>query len=291
MTIELLNLLRKLRMTLFSGVTIIVISLIITVLSGCSKNDNTTPASKSKIIITSNTAFGNILSDGQGNTLYFFSKDVAGKSTCETGTCAVNWPSYWADQVVAGSGLDISDFSAVSHADGSMQDAYKGWLLYYYLGDTKPGDVNGDGIGGVWFVAKPDYSVMLGMEQLTGLDGKDYTGNFQVGTGETIFLTDSAGNTLYAFSHDSKDTNTFTSQDFSNNSYWPVFYSDMKSVPSLLTSGDFGEISVSGRQQLTYKGWPLYYFGQDQARGDTKGVSVPQPGVWPVVNQDTPAAQ
>ncbi|WP_425564114.1 hypothetical protein [Saccharothrix xinjiangensis] len=48
-----------------------------------------------------------------------------------------------------------------------------------------------------------------------------------------------------------------------------------------------GSIQVYGKTQLVYRGWPLYYFGQDQQRGDTKGVSVPRPGVWPIVNQET----
>lgn len=57
-----------------------------------------------------------------------------------------------------------------------------------------------------------------------------------------------------------------------------------------MSATDFGEIDVHGKMQLTYKGWPLYYFGQDQNRGETKGVSVPAPGVWPIVNMNTSQA-
>ncbi len=53
---------------------------------------------------------------------------------------------------------------------------------------------------------------------------------------------------------------------------------------------DFGKIDVYGRTQLTYKGWPLYYFGQDSVRGDNKGISFPAPGVWPIANENTPVA-
>ncbi|MFW5805897.1 MAG: fasciclin domain-containing protein, partial [Bacteroidales bacterium] len=54
-----------------------------------------------------------------------------------------------------------------------------------------------------------------------------------------------------------------------------------------LTSGLFDTINVYGRTQMTYNGWPLYYFGSDDAmRGSTKGVSVPSPGVWPVAVAD-----
>jgi len=34
-------------------------------------------------------------------------------------------------------------------------------------------------------------------------------------------------------------------------------------VPSILDKTKFGSINIVGRTQLTYKGWPLYYFGQD----------------------------
>jgi predicted lipoprotein with Yx(FWY)xxD motif len=43
------------------------------------------------------------------------------------------------------------------------------------------------------------------------------------------------------------------------------------------------------KKQLTFKGHPLYNFGQDAKRCDTKRVSVPAPGVWPVLTLNTPA--
>jgi predicted lipoprotein with Yx(FWY)xxD motif len=50
-------------------------------------------------------------------------------------------------------------------------------------------------------------------------------------------------------------------------------------------------IDVFGRKQLTYKGWPLYYYGTDAGvMGSNKGVSVPVPGRWPVAVKDMAAA-
>ncbi|WP_328891976.1 hypothetical protein [Streptomyces sp. NBC_00316] len=34
---------------------------------------------------------------------------------------------------------------------GRSDPNYGGWPVYRYAGDTKPGDLNGQGIGGTWF--------------------------------------------------------------------------------------------------------------------------------------------
>ena len=74
------------------------------------------------------------------------------------------------------------------------------------------GQTGGNGIRNVWYVAKPDYSLMVASAQLVGLDGKNYTSAYVEGTGNTRYFTDAAGRTLYIFTNDKKDTNTFTMQ-------------------------------------------------------------------------------
>ncbi|MFC0183054.1 hypothetical protein ACFFJX_10995 [Pseudarcicella hirudinis] len=96
---------------------------------------------------------------------------------------------------------------------------------------------------------------------------------------------------MYAFAKDKKGKNNYTKADFSNNATWPIYTTDLKDVPSNLDKTLFGTIKVQDKVQLTYKGWPLYYFGPDNnLRGSTKGVSVPTPGVWPIVQKDSPVA-
>ncbi|ANI88434.1 hypothetical protein A9P82_03415 [Arachidicoccus ginsenosidimutans] len=264
-------------------------------LSACSKSNSSTTSDNtdksSTIQLSSNATFGNIITDGNGMTLYFFSIDATGQSGC-SGDCTVAWPTYYAATPTIGDGLNSSDFGTITRPDGSKQTTYKGWPLYYYMGDTKAGDVTGDAVNNVWFVAKPDYTVMLANEQLVGNDGKNYTGDYQEGTGVTQYITDAVGNTLYSFTPDKFNTNTFTKSDFSNNAVWPIdTISTIQSVPSILKKSDFAVIQVFGKPQLTYKGWPLYYFGADgMMRGNTKGVSVPTPGVWPIVNTKTNTA-
>ena len=91
------------------------------------------------------------LIDEDGRTLYVFDKDtVAGKSACEGG-CAANWPAALADSYDKAG----PHWGFVTSADGKRQWTYKGHLLYRFAMDTKTGDANGDGMGGVWHAAKP----------------------------------------------------------------------------------------------------------------------------------------
>jgi predicted lipoprotein with Yx(FWY)xxD motif len=39
--------------------------------------------------------------------------------------------------------------------DGTTQVTYNGWPLYYWKNDSKPGDVTGENVQGVWFVITP----------------------------------------------------------------------------------------------------------------------------------------
>ena len=92
-----------------------------------------------------------VLATPAGATLYTFDKDAAGsgKSTCNA-QCATNWPPLVAQASDAASG----DWSIVTRDDGSRQWAYKGWPLYTFAKDAKPGDATGDNRGNVWHVIK-----------------------------------------------------------------------------------------------------------------------------------------
>lgn len=90
-----------------------------------------------------------VLTDTAGMTLYTFDKDAPGESNCYD-QCATNWPPVLvpADTAVSG------DFTLVDRKDTDMKIvAYKGWPLYLWIKDTKPGDTTGDGVGGVWHTA------------------------------------------------------------------------------------------------------------------------------------------
>jgi predicted lipoprotein with Yx(FWY)xxD motif len=284
--------------TMQSNAKVLTLSLLcglMALFSNC-KKDDPAPANTAAIQLADHPTLGKILTDRDGRTLYFFSDDVAGQNTC-TGGCETAWPLFHAgdlSQDKLGSGLNIADFGTVVSLSGQQMTTYKGWPLYYFAPGgvlEAPGEVKGEASGGVWFVAKPDYTIMIGKTQLVGKDGKNYKSNYTEGAGQTTYFTASEGWTLYVFVNDKNLINTFTLADFSNNAVWPVFEETEIVVPSILDKTRFKVINVAGHKQLTFNGWPLYHYGGDNnTRGNTRGVSVPTPGVWPVAVQSLPFA-
>jgi len=263
---------------------IVTTCLAIILITSCKKSVIDEPVVEKKgIQLFTNAQFGSLLTDKEGKTLYFFANDVNGTANC-TGGCEAVWPLYYSADASTDLNLDKSQVSEITRTDGKKQSTYKGYPLYYYASDVASGDTKGDGVGGIWFVAKPDYSLMLANAQLIGSNGKSYTSLYVEGTGNTKYFTDAAGRTLYSFSPDKNNKNTFTKADLSNNSIWPVYEIDTKVLPSVITKDLISVIDVFGKKQMTYKGWPLYYFSQDAKRGDNKGVSIgAAPGFWPVL--------
>lgn len=102
------------------------------------------------------TGKGPALTDGAGLTLYTFDNDTAGKSACNGG-CATTWPALTTTAAAPPAGIAgaTGAFTLVTRDDGAKQVAYNGKPLYRYAPDRAPGDTNGDGVGGVWHIAKP----------------------------------------------------------------------------------------------------------------------------------------
>jgi predicted lipoprotein with Yx(FWY)xxD motif len=109
----------------------------------------TTEAAAGLSVMAAATDLGTILVDSDGRTLYLFTPDDQGEPTC-TGDCATNWPPLTA-AVTAGEGVDAALLGTAS----TGQVTYNGWPLYYFAADANPGDINGQGVGGVWFVIDP----------------------------------------------------------------------------------------------------------------------------------------
>jgi predicted lipoprotein with Yx(FWY)xxD motif len=112
------------------------------------------PAATPIVLLGGNDKLGQFLTDANGMTLYMFTKDNAGDSTCYD-SCATNWPPLTvqsAQNLVAGNGV-TGTLATVTRTDGSLQVTYNGWPLYYFAKDSAPGDTNGQGLLNAWFVA------------------------------------------------------------------------------------------------------------------------------------------
>lgn len=100
----------------------------------------------------SQSSLGPILTDQTGRTLYAFTNDKNGSSSC-TANCIATWPALISrGAVTAGSGTDKALLGQTKRAEGTAQATYGDWPLYYYVGDMNPGDVDGQNVDGVWFV-------------------------------------------------------------------------------------------------------------------------------------------
>jgi predicted lipoprotein with Yx(FWY)xxD motif len=107
------------------------------------------------------TSIGDVLVDSSGRTLYGFTNDKNGTSSCE-GTCARNWPplevgASWK----AGTQAASADLHTSMRTDGHLQLAAGKWPLYVFSGDSAPGDVNGEGALGKWFAVGPDGTLLM----------------------------------------------------------------------------------------------------------------------------------
>ena len=104
------------------------------------------------------TTLGRVIVDSRGRTLYLFEKDTSRRSAC-SGQCAQFWPPLLTHGTpVARTGVKRSLLGKIRRPDGSQQVTYAGHPLYRYVGDTKPGQTNGEGsqeFGAGWDVLAP----------------------------------------------------------------------------------------------------------------------------------------
>lgn len=244
--------------------------------------DGGAPVGSGAIHLNTSATLGSYVVDGAGRTLYIFGSDVpAGASTAAisncTGACLTVWPVFHVDSVTVQGNLNASDFAELTRSDGAKQTTYKGWPLYYFHTDVASGDVGGQGVGGVWFVAtQPFYNIYVRNSDAT----------------HPHFLTDGAGRSLYYFFNDTRGTTTTppvsACQTGQCATAWPVYTANPAIAPSTLLPSDFTVLTWDNgtTKQMVYKGHPLYYFAGDAKPGDTTGRGVGN--VWDTLDPTLP---
>jgi predicted lipoprotein with Yx(FWY)xxD motif len=112
-------------------------------------------AAAAPVVTTKKTSLGTFLVGPSGRTLYLFEADKGSKSACN-GACASAWPPLTATaKPKAGGGADMSLLGTSKRTDGSTGVTYAGHPLYYFAGDSAPGQTNGEGstgFGAEWYV-------------------------------------------------------------------------------------------------------------------------------------------
>ena len=104
-------------------------------------------------IKVASTKFGKIVVNGRGMSAYFYDLDKAnsGKSVC-SGVCLTYWPPILsATSKPTASGIS-GRISTIATSTGKRQITINGRPIYTYALDKAPGDVNGQGVQGIWHV-------------------------------------------------------------------------------------------------------------------------------------------
>ncbi len=121
--------------------------------SGADGAEGTIIGSNLALGTDANTKLGKYLISYNGMPLYTFANDHGTASTCY-GTCAQNWPPY-----LVGAEDNVHNVKAgvdtIVRTNGTIQVTYNGHPLYFYAEDTSASGPTGNGVGGVWYVAKP----------------------------------------------------------------------------------------------------------------------------------------
>jgi predicted lipoprotein with Yx(FWY)xxD motif len=224
---------------------------------------------------------GPILVDADGMTLYMFAKDVDGESTC-AGECLENWPVAAIEGEPDVGDLDASLFSTVSSTEGATMLKVGDWPLYTFAGDAAPGDINGQAVGGVWWVVTPEGNPIA------------HATVVETALGPTV--VNGLGMTLYAFLNDTEGVPTCAGDCLAN---WPAALVetgeavDGTSVPGSAPEAEAPQLFVGDLDpalfsvvegQLKIGDWPLYTFAGDSAPGDVNGQGVGD--VWLAVGPD-----
>ncbi|MEV6944858.1 SCO0930 family lipoprotein [Streptomyces sp. NPDC051172] len=117
-----------------------------------------TLASLPGLSVRKDPKLGDIVVDKNGMTVYRFLKDVAWPkpiSNC-TGSCLEKWPAVGIVSKDDTKGIEKKGLMGFTRPDGVKQMTVDCWPAYTFSGDTKPGDINGQGVGGTWYAMAPD---------------------------------------------------------------------------------------------------------------------------------------
>jgi len=121
-------------------------------------------------------AFGTVLVNGEGRTLYLLTSEKGGTFTCTAANgCTAYWPPVQLPSgvtgAIAGSGVQSSLLGTAKDAAGDVYVTYGGYPLYSFTGDSAAGAAHGEGVksfGGSWWVVSPAGMAVTASSASTG---------------------------------------------------------------------------------------------------------------------------
>ncbi|MFG2991980.1 SCO0930 family lipoprotein [Streptomyces sp. NPDC048257] len=236
-----------------------------------------------------NDQLGQVLTDSAGLTLYRFDKDTAKppKSNCD-GDCEKTWPVVAAGDATAAAGMDPALLGEVVRTDGSKQLTVAGWPAYRYSKDAKAGDVNGQGVGGVWFALAPDGKKAAKAAAPAPAEGgaAEADGKLSVAKDPKLgdHIVDGKGMTVYRFKPDTQWP--MTSKCVGDClAKWPVVAPVEKAKDKGIVEKNYTVLNrPDGQKQQSVDCWPVYTFTGDKKPGDVNGQGVG--GTWYAVSPE-----
>jgi len=207
--------------------------------------------------------FDAYFTDALGRPLYMYARDVPGaQSSACLGDCARQWPAFDMAVVTLDAPLQAAHVTRIHRQDGAYQTAYKGHPLYYRAAELNAREVTADGLELRWFVARDYLAFLAAATSFIPLGGM---------AGDGLYLTDGFGRPLYVCLDDvprsaAEPASSSCGPDCI--AQRPVFDAAQTAhttrLPSVLNVHDLNElVRADGSLQLTYRGWPLYYFSGD----------------------------
>lgn len=213
------------------------------------------------------------MQDKSDFALYIFNVDDINISNCNSDQCIDTWPPLLASSEDQANG----PYSIIDRADGFKQWAINGKPLYFFTPDTDAQTTAGEGVGDVWYVARPAPIRLL---------NHDSKGTFFVANSPTensLGKNAEALNnlTLYTFDVDVKDSGESACLGSCAATWPPLYANENDQATGLFSIIERSEDDGSQKHQWAYKGKPLYFFTADSKLGDTFG----DYAQWPLARQ------
>jgi predicted lipoprotein with Yx(FWY)xxD motif len=111
---------------------------------------NPSPSGPTTVTVGQAGGKNNVLVDQNGCALYLNINDTNTTSACDA-TCETSWPPALGPGQ-AGSGVNAQNLGTFTRQSGKTQVTYFGHQIYYNIGDTAPGQANGQGVNQTWWL-------------------------------------------------------------------------------------------------------------------------------------------